>query len=210
MTESEFGFDWVAAQLRPGDVRYCEQVLRLHSGRRYSVREKVAILAVERDPVEPERRARVLGYSQATEGLNGDPGYRSYPARFGFGPTILWSGGDDPDSFSGQWWLGPNGLVGTYTPPGRTMTEEAEHARRMIAAREDMLAFHATHRHRRGGREAAAAKLAEEDAITGAAADRDHAVERLTTALRASSLPERKLAELSGLARATVRRIIGR
>lgn len=210
MIDSErFDFDYVLAQLRPGDVRYVEQVLRLHSGRRYSVREKVAILAVEPDPVEPDRMARVLGYSQATEGVNGDPGYRSYPAGFGGGPTIHWASGDDPDTISGQWWLGPNGLVGTYTPPGRTMAEEVEHARRVLATREEVRTFHATHRHRRGGPEAAA-KLAEEDAITGAAADRDHAVERLTTALRASSLPERKLAELSGLARATVRRIIGR
>lgn len=39
-----------------------------------------------------------------------------------------------------------------------------------------------------------AAKLAEDDAITAAAADRDAAIERLTAALWASSLPERRLA----------------
>lgn len=211
MSETAYDFGYLTAQLRVGDVRYVEQELKLHSGRGYQVRERVAILAIEPDPVQPDRMARVLGYSQATDGINGDPGYRSYPTRFGFGPLLRWEAGDDPDTISGQWWLGPNGLVGSYTPPqGMTLTEVVEAARAQLTAREELQTYRATHRHRRGGPEAKAARLAEEDAIASAAADRDEAIERLTMALRASDLPERRLAELSGLARATVRKTLGR
>lgn len=208
---SAFDYDYVTRELRVGDIRYVDAVLRLATGRGYSVREQVAILAVEPDAVQSDRLAWVLGYSQAREGINGDPGYRRYPVRFSFGPTLGWSAGDDPDTIQGQWWLGPNGLVGTYAPPvGESLAAAAERARSAIAGREEMQTYRDRHRHRRGGPEAAAARLEEEDTIAWAAADRDEAIDRLTVALRASSLPERRLAELSGLARATVRRIIGR
>lgn len=211
MTEAAYDFAYVNQELRPGDVRYVDQELRLHSGRGYRVRERVAVLAVEPDPIEPGRMARVLGYSQATDGINGDPGYRSYPVRFGHGPTLGWLAGDDPDTISGQWWLGPNGLAATYEPPaGMRLADVAEAARRALAGREEMQTYRVERRHRRGGPESVAAQLAQEDAITGPAADRDKAIERLTAALRSSDLPERRLAELSGLARATVRRLIGR
>lgn len=211
MSETAYDFAYLTAQLRVGDVRYVEQELKLHSGRGYRVRERVAILAIEPDPVQPDRMARVLGYSQATDGINGDPGYRWYPTRFGSGPLLRWEAGDDPDTISGQWWLGPDGLVDSYTPPqGMALAEVVDAARARLTAREELQTHRAAHRHRRGGPEAKAARLVEEDAIASAAADRDQAIERLTMALRGSDLPERRLAELSGLARATVRKTLGR